>query len=291
MNGSNFSRSFFLFFEHVHEQEEVFMNSSWTCSNFNTEFEQNLNKLNLNKFMNMFIYKLNLLMNFWWTVVEVLKEHMEHKKIKEKKKKWKFFSTVRDTRRGKQGEESSEGGSRKSRRWGGNLSKCWMNYVSLLKSCESLMDWLFFLSQIVKVPLSTVSLKSKKRICGWHRKKKCSTRLLRRVSLHELFMNMNSSWTCSNFCGEYLNNCKFNMFVKTKKFELNPLVNSLFASFYLTFQYKEGCFMDFEKTEQREIWYNSSKVWWRKKKRAEKKRADFSNLNWTFSRLDVLRLF
>jgi hypothetical protein len=28
MNGSNFSRSFFLFFEHGHEQEEVFTNSS-----------------------------------------------------------------------------------------------------------------------------------------------------------------------------------------------------------------------------------------------------------------------
>jgi hypothetical protein len=64
---------------------------------------------------------------FAWTVVEVLKEHMENKKIKENKKKWKFlpffrkknfeifFSTVtrqwgsqRDTSRGIQGEESPD---------------------------------------------------------------------------------------------------------------------------------------------------------------------------------------
>jgi hypothetical protein len=70
--------------------------------------------------------------------------------------------------------------------------------------------------------------------------------------LFELFMNC--WWTCSNFCGEYLNNFKFcyffwtcswtvhehviffehvheqfmNMFVKTKKFELNPLEMDIF---------------------------------------------------------------
>ena len=47
----------FFFCEHVHEQDALFMNCSWTCSNFRTKFEQNLNKLNLNKFMNMFMNK------------------------------------------------------------------------------------------------------------------------------------------------------------------------------------------------------------------------------------------
>ena len=68
--------------------------SSWTCS-WTTNHEQNLNKLNLNKFMNMFMDKLNCY------------EHMI-KKIEENKKICKFFKNKflegerhRDWRRGK----------------------------------------------------------------------------------------------------------------------------------------------------------------------------------------------
>jgi hypothetical protein len=55
MNMFKFFSWFFFFGEHVHEQDTLFMNCSWTCSNFRTKFEQNLNKLNLNKLMNMFM--------------------------------------------------------------------------------------------------------------------------------------------------------------------------------------------------------------------------------------------
>ena len=54
----------------------------------------------------------------------------------------------------------------------------------------------FFSPEILKVPLGTGLLKSKKKICGCRRKKMCSARLLRRASVHELFMDYPTcSWT------------------------------------------------------------------------------------------------
>ena len=98
-----------------------------------------------------------------------------------------------------------------------SLPKCWMNYVSLMKSCERVSDGLnVFPPEIVKVPLPTVFF------CSWT----CSNYV-------NLFMN--SSWTSSNFCWPYLNKFKFcfffehvhelfmNMFVKRMKLDLKAL--------------------------------------------------------------------
>ena len=98
----------------------------------------------------------------------------------------------------------------------------------------------FFSPEILKVPLGTGLLKSKKKICGCRRKKMCSARLLRRASVHELFMDYPTcSWTVHEHVQilvaniwifpdswtsyEHVHEQFMNMFKKRKKFGLKTL--------------------------------------------------------------------